>query len=157
MALKSFLVSTLMKETRRQACGLDRWNPKQQWKRRMVWLSVHTGLKLGKGSSSIFTIWQFYSRLWLWKQIVTLSRSTWILPARFKGRTTHTDHSPHTSLASTARCCTHLAMHLLENFQLSSFVHPMMCIVAVVPVCHHPPALESSLLTRYGLFCKRSG
>lgn len=64
MALKSFLVSTLMKETRRLACGLDRWNPKQQWKWRMVWLSVYTGLKLGKGSSSIFTIWQFYSRLW---------------------------------------------------------------------------------------------
>lgn len=49
----------------------------------------------------------------------------------------------------------HLAVHLLEHVKLSGFIRPVMRIVAVVPVRHHPPALERSLLARYRLFCKR--
>lgn len=46
-------------------------------------------------------------------------------------------------------------MHLLEDFQLSGLIGPIIRVVALVPVCHHPPALESSLLTSYDLLCKR--
>lgn len=49
---------------------------------------------------------------------------------------------------------THLAVHLLEHFQLGSLIGPIKRVVALVPVCHHPPSLESSLLTSYGLLCK---
>lgn len=49
----------------------------------------------------------------------------------------------------------HLVVHLLENFQLSCLIGPVIRVVALVPVSHHPPALESSLLTSYGLLSKR--
>lgn len=48
----------------------------------------------------------------------------------------------------------HLAVHFLENLQLSSLIGPIVSVVALVPVSHHPPALESSLLTGYGPLCK---
>lgn len=49
----------------------------------------------------------------------------------------------------------HLAVHLLKDVQLSSLIGPVICVIALVPVCHHPPALEGSLLTSYGPLCKR--
>lgn len=49
---------------------------------------------------------------------------------------------------------THLAVHLLEDLELSSLIGPVKGVVALVPVSHHPPALESSLLTADGSFCK---
>ncbi len=48
----------------------------------------------------------------------------------------------------------HLAVHLLEDFQLSSLIGPVIRVVALVPVSHHAPALESSLLTSNGPLCK---
>lgn len=50
----------------------------------------------------------------------------------------------------------HLVVHLLENFKLRRLIGPIIRVVALVPVGHHPPALESSLLTSYGLLSKRS-